>query len=365
MKTLKVAIAMLAGVAGLVGLPKLAEAANGVALQYVYGGSGGTVVFIHGKGNCGYGAGGGCGGNPNAYWTNGSNGATILNEATTKWSTGGTTYLEAFAIGHDTENQGYWTSANDVANCLRDLMAGTNSSGCNPSLYRRSRFHLVAHSAGAAIVDRIVSSGWYPDITAAIDGGIISDQGALAGARSASALYNVDGQGNWVTGFVSWLSGTLGMELKSNGAWSLTRGNVNNEAALGRQGHSPKWFYKITTSGGGCSANNNGSWEFCGTGVDEHDNDLKMGAACASVGYSSDDDSDGILWNYDTDPTSNTGNGGGKYNYRYTGAYWHWISSWANHSHGRNDAYTTKGDWMTSSGCYTRSPGTCIAMYGL
>src|SRR5579871_1795695 len=222
--------------------PAAAGAANAPILQYIYGGSGGTVVFIHGKGNCGAGSTSGCGGNPYAYWTNSYNNATLLNEATTKYTSSGTVYYEAFAIGHDTETQGYWSAANDVAYCLRDLINGTNGSGCNPNGYRRTAFKVVGHSAGATIIDRILSSGWWPDVSNAIQGYPVSVQGALAGARSASALYNVDGQGNWVTGFISWLAGTVGYNLKSNGAWSLTRGNVNNEAAMGHQGKSPKWF---------------------------------------------------------------------------------------------------------------------------
>ncbi len=343
-------------------LPAAAFAVNGPVLQYVYGGTGGTVVFIHGKGNCGRGSTSPCGGNPAAYWTNSYNNATLLNEATTKLGAS-TVYYEAFAIGHDTENQGYWSSANDVAACLRDLVNGTNASGCNPNGYRRTSFMLVGHSAGATIIDRILSSGWWPDVAAAVQGSPVSLQGALAGARSASALYNVDGQGNWVTNLVGWLAGTIGYDLKSAGAWSLTRGNVNNEAAMGHQGKSPRWILKVTTTGGCGSCNNNGAW-FCGTGVNEHDNDDLLGAACSAVGYSNDDDSDGILWMHDTDPTANpNGSNGGKYNANYTGYYWHWITSWANHDHGRNDAYTTLGDWQTASGCYTRSPGTCIGQY--
>ena len=357
---------LLAGFAalGLVLASGSALAVNTPVLQYVYGGSGGTVVFIHGKGNCGHGAGAPCGDNPAQYWTNGYNGATMLNEATIKYTSNGAVYYEAFAIGHDTVNQGYWSSTNDVASCLRDLINGTNSSGCNPNLYRRTSFWVVGHSAGGAIIDRIFSSGWWPDVTAAIKGYPISVEGALAGSRASSALYNVDGQGNWVTGFISWLAGTFGWDLKSPAAWSLTRGCVINEAAAGHQGHSPRWFLKVTTTGGCGSCNNNGAW-FCSTGVNEHDNDTEMGAVCSSVGYSDDDDSDGLVWMYDSDPTSNpNGSNGGKYNGNYTGYYWHWIASWANHSHGRDDAYTTLGDWNSTSGCYYRSPGTCVAQYG-
>ncbi len=287
----------------------------------------------------------------------------MLNEGTIKYGANGPAYYEAFAIGHDTQNQGYWNSTNDVVACLRDLMNGTNYSTCNPNYYRRTSFKLVGHSAGSSIVDRIYSSGWWPDVVAATVGGPISLQGSLAGSRAASALYSVDGQGNWVTGFVGWLAGTFGWDLKSAAAWSLTRGNLNNEAAMGHQGHSPRWVYKVTTSGGCGSCNNNGAW-FCSTGVNEHDNDGELGAVCAAVGYSDSDDSDGLVWMYDSDPTSNPGgSGGGKYNANFTGYYWHWVTSWANHSHGRNDAYTTLGDWQNTGGCYTRSPGTCLGQY--
>ncbi|HXU73548.1 MAG TPA: hypothetical protein VN947_29720 [Polyangia bacterium] len=351
-------------------LPAVASAANGPVLQYLYGGnSGETLVFIHGKANCGRGAGGACGDNPVAYFTNGATGANALNEATIQYAGSGVRTAEAFAVGYDLENQGFWDATNDVVACLRDFLSGQNASGCNPNGYQRSRFRLVGHSAGATVLDRIFSSGWWPDIVAATDGYVLSVQGALAGARSASALYNVDGQGNWVTGFVSWIAGVLGWENRSTGAASLTRGAVLGEANNGFAGHSPVWFMKVTTTGGSCSANNSGSGgEFwCGTGVDEHDNDFELGAACASVGYSSDDDCDGILWMYDSDPTAFTDSSrnGGKYRSQYVGYYWHWFASWANHSHGRDDAYTTLGDWQNTSGCYTRSPLTCVGQFGL
>ena len=135
-------------------------------LQYVYGGSAGTVVFIHGKGDCSRQMsdcnGGDSTSGPAAYWTNDSNDATMLNEGTTAYASNGSpTYYEAFAIGYDLDNQGFWYSANDVGYCLQDLYQGTNNSGCNPSHYQRSYFHIVTHSAGGTVIDRLLSTGWY------------------------------------------------------------------------------------------------------------------------------------------------------------------------------------------------------------
>src|SRR5579871_5321197 len=69
-------------------------------LQYVYGGGAGTVVFIHGKSDCSRGMGdcnvGDSTSGPAAYWTNDSNNATLMNEATTQYTSGGTSYFEAF-----------------------------------------------------------------------------------------------------------------------------------------------------------------------------------------------------------------------------------------------------------------------------
>jgi hypothetical protein len=373
------------GLAAACGLTLAAKSASAAPqLQYVYGGSAGTVVFIHGKAECSTSMsdcnGGTSTGGPASYWTNRATGANMLNEATTKYTTNGTQYYEAFAIGYDLANQGYWSSANDVAYCLRDLVNGTNGSGCNPSLYRRTNFHVVTHSAGGAVIDRILSSGWWQDVNNAIVGNVVTLSPALAGSRSSSALYGVDGYGGWCSTLVSWLAG---WSLKNNGAQSLTRGAVVGEANKGYQGRSPRWLLKVVSTGGGGSANNAGVdpvFGTCGWGsgicVDERDNDFKMGALSGCLGYSSSDDTDGLLYFSDEDPTSNTaangcyndsayGNTTCKYYSQYSGAYWHWFTSWGNHSHTRDDAYVTKGDWNSTSGCYYRSPGTCVGQYGL
>ena len=98
--------------------------------------------------------------------------------------------------------------------------------------------------------------------------------------------------------------------------------------------------------------------------ISESVNDTKMGLLCGCVGYSSDDDTDAIVWQYDSDPTSNTGgSNGGKYRSQYTGYYWHWVASWANHSHSRNDAYVVKYGYQTATACYPISPGTCVGQF--
>jgi hypothetical protein len=134
------------------------------------------------------------------------------------------------------------------------------------------------------------------------------------------------------------------------------------------------------STGGSYSANNDGCGTLWGgTTVREDDNDCEMGVLAGCLGYSSSDDMDGLVYWSDTDPTNNTGangcnttdtydgNGVSSCHYysQYSGAYWHWFTSWANHSHSRDDAYTTLGDWQSTSGCYTRSPGTCVGQYGL
>jgi hypothetical protein len=334
---------------GVVALARTASAAP-VQLQYVHGGSASTFVFVHGHGD-----------ESTAsqvwnYWQD--NGATFVNEATQKQaSSGAWSQAEAFVIGYDGNSQGFWYAANDVASCIKDLMYATNNSGCNPSRYQRTQFHLVGHSEGGTILDRIFSSGWWPDIVNATIGWPISVQGALGGARSASALYGTDGAGNFCTSVVSWLAGWA---LKDNGTASLTRGTVIGEAGIGHQGKSPKWFLKVTTTGGSGSCNNN--WY---DSVGSFINDTALGTLCGCIGYSSDDDADGILWMYDTDPTSNTnGSNGGKYSANYTGYYWHWFNSWANHDHGRSDAYGPKYGYQSSTGCYTQIPGSCVGQYG-
>jgi hypothetical protein len=272
-------------------------------------------------------------------------------------------WSEAFTIRYNGNDQDYMSAANDVANCLRDLKAGTNSSGCNPSYYQRTSFYLVGHSEGGAIIDRILSlPGSVGSGLSSSGGAIVGNPdtlaGALAGAKSASALYGVDGASNFCTTLVSWLAGWA---IKDTGTGSLTRGTVLGEANNGRAGKSSRWVNKVTTVGGGGSCNNNSS-----DSISESVDDGKMGLLCGCVGYSTDDDSDGILWMYDSDPTSNpSGSNGGKYRSQYTGYYWHFISSFANHSHNRNDAYVSKYGFQDSSGCYSISPGTCVGQYGI
>jgi len=355
-----------------------------VKLDYIWGGNGGgTTVFIHGHGNCvgGNGSDSRCVNIPYGYWLNstedGGDGHDFMAEATSKCTasgcsmactaagcnsvsyTGSWSYSEAFTIRYDMVNQSMMASANDVARCLVDLRNGTNLSGCNPSLYKRTSFRVVGHSAGGAVIDRIFSTGAWPELTGtsgAIVGNPVASSGALAGSRAASALYGTDGASNFCTTLVSWVAGWA---LKSTGNASLTRSSVIGEARNGRQGKSPKWIYKITSTGGSGSANNNGK-----DSIQESTNDSKMGILAGCVGYSTDDDTDGVLWHYDNDPTSSPStSNGGKYRAEYTGNYWRWVPSWANHSHNRNDAYVKKYGFQSFSGCYYISPGTCIGQY--
>ena len=341
--------------------------ANPTKLDIAWSGSNGTVVFIHGKANC-TDSGMGmydsrCGNDLRGYWLNSTNdggdGHDFMDEATARTDGSSWTYWEAISIRYDGENQAFWSATNDVAACLSDLAAGTNSSGCNPSLIHRTQFRVVAHSMGGAILDRILSTGWWPQLTGssgAIIGSPVTSSGALAGAKSASALYGVDGASNFCTTLVSWVAGWA---LKNAGTQSLERGTVIGEANNGKAGKSPRWIYKVTTTGGGGSCNNNSA-----DSISESVDDGKMGLLCGCIGTSSDDDSDGILWMYDTDPTSNpSASNGGKLRSQYTGYYWHWVASWANHSHTRNDAYVAKYGYQTASGCYSISPGTCVGQY--
>ncbi len=356
-------------------------------LQYVYGGSAGTVVFIHGKSDCSstYSS---CNSSDATsgsvgYWTNDSYDYNMLNEATTTINSNGTaSYYEAFSIGYDLENQGFWYSANDVGACLDDLIYGSNNSGCNPNRYQRTSFHIVTHSAGATVIDRLLSTGWY-GINSHVVGDVVSIAPALAGSRSSSALYGTDGYGNFCTSFVSWIGGA---SLKDAGALSLIRSAVIGEANKGYAGRSPIWILKVTSTGGSASANNAGcvpvfgcGWSSGSVNVNEHDNDENMGILAGCEGYGSSDDMDGLLYWSDSDPTNNTGaNGCNPYDTAYgsgvnschyysqfTGAYWHWFTSWANHSHSRDDAYVSLGDMQNANGCYFRSPGTCVGQYGL
>jgi hypothetical protein len=342
-------------------------------LQYVWGGSGCTVVFVHGKASCDATM-GDCNSatsltGPRGYWSNSANALDMMNEATTWYDAAGTHYCEGFSVGYDLDNQGFWYAANDVGACLQDFYQGTNASGCNPSGYQRSQFHVVTHSAGATVMDRLLSTGWY-GVNDHLVGPVIEIAPSLAGARAASALYGVDGYSNFCTTLASWLAGWA---IKNNGAQSLTRSAVIGEANKGYAGRSPRWAYKVTTTGGGCSAYNVGAWyQSCGVDVHEQDNDFAMGALAVCLGYSSSDDMDGLLYWSDSDPTNNTGANGCPssdhschYYSQFTGSYWHWFESWANHSHSRDDAYTTLGDWQSTGGCYYRSPGTCVGQYGI
>jgi hypothetical protein len=358
---------------------------NGVAAQ-------GVVVFIHGHANCvgGNGADGRCTNDARGYWLNsasdGGDDHDLMNEATLRcgasgcgMSCSGTScamsgswqYWYAVALRYDAVNQSFLGSSGsnhsvdssgataDVAKCLIDLAHGTNASGCNPYLNRASYFNVVAHSEGGAIVDRILSSGWWPQLSDPSTGAfltVVTDAGALAGSKAASALYGVDGASNFCTSLVSWLSGWY---FKDTGNASLTRGTVLGEANNGKAGKSPIWVNKITTAGGSGSANNNHS-----VSIAESRNDTSMGLLAGCIGYSADDDTDGILWMYDSDPTANpSSSNGGKTRSQYTGYYWHWFGSWANHSHNRNDAYVKIDGFQTTAGCSTRAPGTCMGQY--
>jgi hypothetical protein len=378
---LVVLIAVLVGVTTFA-LPALATP-GAPQLQYIYGGGSGTVVFIHGKGDCSRGMGDCNGGDstsgPAAYWTNDANGVTMLNEATTQYGSNGASYFEAFAIGYDYDNQGYWYAANDVGSCLRDLYQGTNWSGCNPSLYQRSSFHVVTHSAGATVMDYLLSyvdqQTWGYGIQPHLTGWVVSLAPALVGSRASSALYG-QGYGNFCTGLVSWLAGWA---FQNNAAASITRASVVGMANAGKAGRTSYWILKVPSTGGSYSANNDGCGTFWGgTTVREDDNDCSMGALAGCLGYSNSDDMDGLIYWSDADPTNNTGANGCnnsdthdgnavscQYYGQYSGAYWHWFTTWANHSHSRDDAYTTLGDWQSASGCNTRSPGTCVGQYGL
>jgi hypothetical protein len=348
-------------------------ASAGAQLQYVWSGSAGTVVFIHGKADCGWGMSDCNGGDslsgPRAYWSNSANSADMMNEATTKYTSSGVQYYEGFAIGFDLANQGFWYSANDVGWCLQDLYQGTNNSGCNPNRYQRTQFQVVTHSAGATILDRLMSTNWY-GVRDHVIGYPLAIAPALAGSRAASALYGIDGYSNFCSSLVSWLAGWA---LKNNGAQSLTRSAVIGEATKGYAGRTTPWMLKVTTTGGGCSAYNVGAWyQSCGVSVNEHDNDSAMGALAVCLGYDDWDDMDGLLYWSDSDPTNNTGANGCPsgdhschYYSQFTGSYWHWFESWANHSHSRDDAYQTVGDWQTSSTCWYRTPGTCVGQFGL
>ena len=343
-------------------------------LQYVLDGSAGTVVFIHGKVDCST-AMTNCSSRaatigPVAYWTNDYNNRNMLYEATTKYAWDGSaqtaTSYEAFVIGYNGDSQPFWDAAVDVGACLQDLYQGTNGSGCNPSGYQRSYFRIVTHSAGSAVIDRLLSTGWY-GVNEHIVGNVLSLAPAMAGSRAASALYGVDGYSNFCTSLSSWL---IGWSHKNPGAQALTRSAVIGEANKGYAGRTPIQINKVTTTGGSGSGNNN--WY---VSVREHDNDFDMGILSSCMGYSRSDDLDGLIYWSDSDPTNDPSANGCPsddkschYYAQFTGRYWHWFESWANHSHSRNDAYNTLGDTnycdATGCYCYQRSPGTCIAQFG-
>jgi hypothetical protein len=381
MRLIKVLATMAAGVAMTW---SGSASALTVRLDYIWGGNGGgTTVFIHGHGNCvgGNGSDSRCVNLPYGYWLNstedGGDGHDFMAEATSKCTASGCsmscassgcstinysgswTYSEAFTIRYDMVNQSMMSSVNDVARCLVDLRNGTNASGCNPKLYRRTSFRVVGHSAGGAVIDRMFSTNAWPELTGssgAIVGNPVASSGAFAGSKAASALYGTDGASNFCTSLVSWVAGWA---FKSSGNASLTRGSVIGEARNGRAGKSPRWIYKITTPGGSGSANNSSR-----DSIKEDVNDGKMGLLAGCVGFSSNDDTDGVLWQFDSDPTSSPStSNGGKYIAEYTGRYWRWVASWANHSHNRNDAYVRKYGFQNFSGCYSISPGTCIGQY--
>src|SRR5579883_1617164 len=196
----RTAVKLLVSIVVSVGLmlaARSAFASGPPQLHYVYGGTNGqTIVFIHGKSDCSPWM-GDCNSNINgwgwelSYWTNhGSTGQNMLQDMRMK---GSATY-DVFTIGYDLVNQGFWYSANDVGYCLQDLYQGTNNSGCNPNGYQRSSFHIVTHSAGATVVDRLLSTGWY-GVNSHVSGDVITLAPALAGSRASSALYGVDGYG--------------------------------------------------------------------------------------------------------------------------------------------------------------------------
>lgn len=172
--------------------------AAGPQLHWVYGGNnGGTIVFIHGKSDCSPSMGdcnSGMFGYELGYWTNhGNTGENMLQSMRMK---GSTTY-DVFTVGYDLVNQGFWSSANDVGSCLSDLANGSNNSGCNPSRYQRSSFHVVTHSAGATVIDRLLSTGWW-GINSHVSGWVVALAPALTGSYAASVLYNqMNANGAW------------------------------------------------------------------------------------------------------------------------------------------------------------------------
>jgi hypothetical protein len=306
-----------------------------------------------------------------SYWTN--HGSTGNNQLWNMRMHGSGSY-DVFTIGYDLVNSGFWDSANDVGACLRDLANGWNYSGCNPYNYQRSSFHIVTHSAGATVVDRLLSTQWW-----GINPHVLSDVSAIApaltGSYASSVLYNqMNANGAWYCNnpITNGLIDIFGRwALGSNGAMSLTRGTVLGEANKGYAGRSDHWFDKIVSYGGSGSANNNNQ-----IGVNESDNDGEMGALACYLGYSSGDDMDGLLYWSDSDPTNDTNNNGCNtsdtayggtnschYYSQFTGLYWHWFTTWANHSHSRDDAYAQvwyPGCYNLTNGWRAPAPGGCV-----
>lgn len=358
--------------AGLLLLTSSALAAGAPQLHWVYGGNnGGTIVFIHGKGDCSTWM-GDCnsnagGNNEISYWTNHNVGGNMLQNMRMK----GSTSYDVFTVGYDLVNQGFWSSANDVGSCLADLYQGTNNSGCNPNRYQRSSFHIVTHSAGATVIDRLLSTGWY-GVNSHVAGWVVTLAPALTGSYASSVLYNqMNANGAWYCNnpITNGVIGIFGQwALGSSGAASLTRSTVVGEAGKGYAGRAPTWFLKVVSQGGSGSANN--SYQI---GVNESDQDGLMGALACYLGYSSSDDMDGLLYWSDTDPTNNTaangcntsdtaysGTNSCHYYSQYSGSYWHWMTTWANHSHSRDDAYTT----IWGAGCYNLTNGYRLPAVG-
>jgi hypothetical protein len=347
-----------------IGYASTASAAGAPQLHWIYGGTNGqTIVFIHGKSDCSKSmtdCNGGGTGNELSYWENTSTGG---NQIANMRMIGSATY-DAFTIGFDLDTQGFWSAANDVGSCLADLYSGTNSSGCNPSLYKRTSFHIVTHSAGATVIDRLLSTGWF-GVNAHVTNGVAAIAPALTGSYASAVLYNqANANGAWYCNnpITNGLIDIFGKwALGDAAAASLTNNTVLGEANKGYAGRSPIWFNKIVSYGGSGSADNSNN-----ISVNESSNDFEMGALACYLGYSSSNDMDGLLYWSDSDPTNNTsangcsasgtaygGTNSCHYTSQFSGAYWHWITTWANHSHSRDDAYTT----LWGPGCYDLSNG--------
>src|SRR5438128_540497 len=173
-------VSCIVAIAGLLLVHGVASART-TRLDYVWSGNQGTVVFIHGHTNCTDSSGlnydSRCGTSSVGYWLNSSSDGgddhDFLDEATARATSGGWVFWEAFSLRYDGSDQAYWSSASDVANCLLDLRNGTNATGCNPNLYRRTSFRVIAHSEGGALIDRIFSTGLWADTLTGSGGAIV------------------------------------------------------------------------------------------------------------------------------------------------------------------------------------------------